>query len=497
MAGLLVVLVFIVLGALALFIVLAMCFRTVVETNEVHIVQSADKTVSYGKDTGNGNVYYEFPSWIPLFGVSKIVLPMSVFAIKINEYEAYDVGRLPFIVDVTAFFRIENSNLAAQRVRDINDLESQLTNIIQGSIRSILAKRELEEILAIRSALGDDFTEAVTTQLKNWGVAPVKNIELMDIKDRDGERVIHNIMEKKKSAIEKDSRVEVAENLKKAKIAEIEAQRETDIKEQEAHKLVGLKTVENEREVQISREQANQCINEQQKITQEKAMEVLQVQEVKKAEIKKQVEIVQAEQEQQKVEIDAEAKKNAKIKDAEANRANQILIAQGDREKQILNAQANRETQILVAQGAKESQFLAAEALLEMKNKESQGIQKIGEAEAEALRLKELAPISAQIELARAIGENGGYQGYLIAIRQLEACEVIGVEQAKAMSQADLKVIANGGSIGEGMNDIKDIISAKGGVQLGAMLEGLAQSDVGRKILGRVVERPQDRNGEK
>lgn len=162
-----------------------------------------------------------------------------------------------------------------------------------------------------------------------------------------------------------------------------------------------------------------------------------------------------------------------------------------------LNAQANRETQILVAQGAKESQFLAAEALLEMKNKESQGIQKIGEAEAEALRLKELAPISAQIELARAIGENGGYQGYLIAIRQLEACEVIGVEQAKAMSQADLKVIANGGSIGEGMNDIKDIISARGGVQLGAMLEGLAQSDVGRKILGRVVERPQDRNGEK
>lgn len=127
-----------------------------------------------------------------------------------------------------------------------------------------------------------------------------------------------------------------------------------------------------------------------------------------------------------------------------------------------LNAQANRETQILVAQGAKESQFLAAEALLEMKNKESQGIQKIGEAEAEALRLKELAPISAQIELARAIGENGGYQGYLIAIRQLEACEVIGVEQAKAMSQADLKVIAKGGSIGEGMNDIKDIISAKG-----------------------------------
>lgn len=94
----------------------ALLFRRVVNNNEVHIVQSSTKTMSYGKDTGNGNSYYEFPSWIPKVGVSKIVFPVSVFSINIQDYEAYDLERLPFVVDITAFFRIADSNLAAQRV---------------------------------------------------------------------------------------------------------------------------------------------------------------------------------------------------------------------------------------------------------------------------------------------------------------------------------------------------------------------------------------------
>ena len=102
-----------VIGVLVvLFIIVPLFFRRIVETNEVHIVQSARKTTSYGKDTGNGNSYYEFPSWVPVLGVTKIVLPVSVFSIKIEDYEAYDLGRLPFVVDITAFFRIMDSNLA-------------------------------------------------------------------------------------------------------------------------------------------------------------------------------------------------------------------------------------------------------------------------------------------------------------------------------------------------------------------------------------------------
>ncbi|MCZ6102701.1 SPFH domain-containing protein [Campylobacter ureolyticus] len=455
---------------IAFCIVIPLFFRRVVETNEVHIVQSSNKTVSYGKDTGNGNTYYEFPSWVPIFGITKIVLPVSVFAIKIDDYEAYDLGRLPFVVDITAFFRIEDSNLAAQRVESFEDLQIQLTNIIQGSIRSILSSRALEDILQIRSELGDDFTKAVKIQLQSWGIEPVKNIELMDIRDSSGSKVIFNIMEKKKSEIEKESRIEVANNLKLAQIAEIEAVQVTEVKQQDANKIVGLKTVENEREVAISKELANQLIKDQEKITKEKEMEVVRVKDVKEAEIKKQVEIVRAEQDQRKIEIDAEARKNAKIKDAEAIKENQILVAQGDKEKQ----------------------FLAAAALLEMKDKEAQGTLKIGSAEAEALRLKELAPVNAQIELAREIGENEGYQTYLISIKQIEANRDIGLEQAKALSNADLKIIANEGNVASGVNKIGDVLSSKGGTNLASMLEGLNQSEIGKKIIDKFTGKKEE-----
>ena len=81
---------YLLVGILIIFLIVAMLviallFRRVVKTNEVHIVQSGGKTTSYGKDTGNGNVYYAFPSWLPVIGVSTIVLPVSVFSIKIDN----------------------------------------------------------------------------------------------------------------------------------------------------------------------------------------------------------------------------------------------------------------------------------------------------------------------------------------------------------------------------------------------------------------------------
>ena len=104
-------------------VVIAIFLRRVVPTNEVHIVQSAKQTTSYGKDTENGNSYYEWPSWIPVLGVTTVSLPMSVFDLDLESYEAYDKGRLPFVVDVKAFFRISESNVAAQRVASFDELK--------------------------------------------------------------------------------------------------------------------------------------------------------------------------------------------------------------------------------------------------------------------------------------------------------------------------------------------------------------------------------------
>ena len=100
----------VVLGVLALgFVIIPMMFRIVVPTNEVHIVQTGSKTISYGKDTEHGKSYYRCPAWVPKFGVQRTIMPVSVFDVDLKAYEAYDKGRLPFHVDIKAFFRIAES----------------------------------------------------------------------------------------------------------------------------------------------------------------------------------------------------------------------------------------------------------------------------------------------------------------------------------------------------------------------------------------------------
>lgn len=441
------------LGFLTLTTFVALLLRRIVPTNEVHIVQSSKKTTSYGKDTGNGNSYYEWPSWIPFLGVTKVKLPMSVFDLDLQAYEAYDKGRLPFVVDVKAFFRISDSNVAAQRVASFNDLHEQLKAIVQGAVRVILASNEIETILQGRSTFGEQFTREVAEQLTHWGVSTVKNIELMDIRDSNSSQVIKNIMEKKKSYIEMESRTEVAKNKQLAMTAEVEAQKEVDLKKQEATQLVGLRTIEAEREVALQKEAKSQLVKEQEKLTKEKEMNVLEVEKLRAAEINKKMNIVTSEQQKQQA---------------------------------ILAAEAKRESTVLEAEGSKQTSILMAEGNLEYKRREAEGIALEGQAKAEAAKAMELAPVQAQITLAKEIGENSSYQNYLVTIRRVEAEQAIGIAQAEALTKADVKVIANNGSATTGLKNVMDIFSSKGGTEVAAMLEGLAQSEQGQSLLNAV-----------
>lgn len=409
----------------------SMLYRRVVSTNEVHIVQSGKKTTSYGKDTPNGNSYYEIPSWLPFVGITKQVLPVSVFDLDLDAYEAYDKGRLPFLVDIKAFFRITDSNIAAQRISNFAELKEQLTAIVQGAVRTILASSEIEEIMQVRAKFGEQFTNEVKEQLASWGVDTVKNIELMDIRDTRDSYVIKNIMEKKKSQIEMESRQEVAKNKRVAEIAEIEAKREVDVQKQEADQLVKLRTVENNRKVAIANQEANQVVKEQERLTKEKEMSVLKVQNVQAAEIEREVQIVKAEQ-------------------------------------------------------AKTTSVLLADGQLETKKREAEGVRISGQAEADAAKAIQLAPVQAQITLAQEIGENQSYQNYLVKLEQIKAAQAVGIEQAKALQDASVKIIANSGEPTQGLTNVMDLFSSNGGTKVGAMLEALQQTDAGKGLLNKL-----------
>lgn len=417
---------------LGLTTLVAISLRRVVPTNEVHIVQSANTTSSYGKDTGNGNVYYQWPTSMPVLGVTRIILPVSIFDIDLKGYEAYDRGRLPFMVDVKAFFRIADSNIAAQRISSAKELQGHLQAVVQGAIRSILATNDIETIMQDRSKFGTEFTAEVNGNLKEWGVATVKSIELMDIRDDKDSRVIRNIMEKKKSHIEMESRTEVAKNNKLAEIAEIEAKREVDLQNQAATQAVGLRKVEAQREVELQNQSALQSIKESERATKEKEMAVERVKQLRTAEITKDTLLVKAEQ---------------------------------DKQVAILTAEANLESQ----------------------RRSAEGVKLQGEAKANAEKALLLAPVEAQTTLAKEIGENISYQNYLITLKRVEAEQAVGIAQAEALTKADVKVISNTGSPSAGVKSVMDLFSSKGGTEVGAMLEGLAQTETGQNLISKFI----------
>jgi flotillin len=450
---------------LAIVVFYVLSLRRIVPTNVVHIVQRGNQTVSYGTNK-ESNVYYEWPAWLPKLGVSVRVLPVSNFDIDLKRYEAYDKDRVPFVVDVKAFFHISDTNVAAEKVESFEELRVQLENVVQGAVRSILAKSKLEEIMEERSIFGRQFTEAVNTDLKNWGVEAIKSIELMDVRDADGSHAIQQIMAKRMSAIDMESRIEVAKNQKMAKQAELEAKKEVDVTTAETERIAGEAKAQSEQAIGIAKaesakksgialQQSASDIAQAERSTAEQQMEVIKVNQVKQAEIDKEREIILAEQERQKMEIKAQADK------------------------------FRIETE--------------AAAALEAKRKEAEGVATIGEAEAkviaakgtseaEAEKARQLASVIAQTELAKEIGENQGYQDYLIRVKTVDKEQVVEVAQAESMARAlekaDLKILANSGDVQSGMNKFSDILSAKGGSQINGLLESLKQTEEGKALLG-------------
>ncbi len=316
-----------------------------------------------------------------------------------------------------------------------------------------------------RSIFGQAFTDAVKEDLKSWGVEPIKSIELMDVRDVPGSNVIHQIMAKRISAIDMESRTEVAKNTKAAEQAELEARKEVALTAADTERISGEARAKSQEAIGIAQAEStkNRGIAEQtslseiaksERSTAEQQMEVIKINQIRQAEIDKEKAIILADQEKQKIEIQAGAEKFRIVTNAAAQ--------------------------------------------LEAKNREADGVRSIGVAEAEIIQAKgiseaeakkamELAGVTAQTTLAEKIGENKPYQEYLIKIREVEVSQVVGVAQyesiAEALSKADLKLLVNSGDVQSGIGKLSDIFSSKGASQLNGLIESLKQTDDGKNIL--------------
>lgn len=471
---------------LLLIILWLFTLRRIVPTNVVHILQRGKETVSYGVGKGD-NVYYHFPAWLPLIGVSVREMPVSNFDIDLHEYSAYDKERLPFLVDVKAFFHIKDTNKAAEKVESFTQLKEQLENVVKGAVRSILAQNTLDEIMEKRGIFGEQFTASVNADLTNWGVESIKNIELMDIKDAGKSTVIQQIMAKKMSAIDAESRTAIAENKQKAESAELESKQTIAIKAADTDRQIGetraksdqaiaIAKAESDKQSGIAEQEAEAAIAESKKSTTEKQMEVERTKQTRLADIAKEKAIIESKQAAEQLQIAAEAAKKKLETDTNASKYKLETDAEARKVTAEKDAAALLVRQENEAKGTKAVGTASADVIAAK-----------GKAEAEAKQAMELASVTAQTTLAEKISKDEGYQKYLIDLRKVEADQVVGVAQATslatALQKAEVKLMVNTGDVQNGMGHIGRLLSSKGASQMNGFMETLAQSEEGKVLL--------------
>ncbi len=465
-----------ILGIIAFLVILFIItkLRKVVPTNEVHIVQSKKNTTPFGKGQEAWNVYLDWPAWVPGFWVEVQHLPLSIFDLQLNWYKAYDVGKVPFQVDITAFFEIKEPVLAAEKVFSITELKDQLNETLKWVVRKILASKDIVEVMETRSEIKDQFYQEVFQAVKAWWV-DLKNVEFMDIRDDEKSQVVTNIMMKKRSLIESESQIEVAENQKQAtiekenKIAEARAaaakakssadiissdsEREAELKRIENEKLTQNQDIEKEKILAIQKEEAKQKVYESEKETKARELAVKQLDEEKKAEIAKNIEVIKAEEQKQKSIIDAQAEKESIKLKAEADKIKIELEAEAEKTKieSIWLAEAKKIDYIWTAEAKNKTQM--AEALNSF------------DSESIAYMVKEL-----EVELAK----------------------IVDLEKAKSLASADVKVISTWSNGGEWVKSFMDLFSANGWTNIWAMVQAAKNTMWEEKVnefLGKIVNK--------
>jgi flotillin len=316
----------------------------------------------------------------------------------------------------------------------------------------------------------------VNKDLLNWGVVAIKNIELMDIRDAKDSKVIHQIMAKQMSAIESESRIAVSNNKKTATEAELENEKEVNLKTAQTRQLSEKATAEADQAIGIAQAESKKMsgiadqkslaeVAEAKKATTEKEMEVMRIKQITQAEITKKSAEILAEQNKRTAAITAESNKLVVETNAEATLLANQKIAEGNL---ILK---QKEAEGIKATGFADAEIIAAR----------------GASESEAKKLMELASVVAQTTFAKEVGENKPYQEYLVELKKIDATAQVEIKRAEslaiALNKANLKLLVNSGDVSSGLNKFSDLFSSKGASQFNGILETLEQTEGGTKLV--------------
>ncbi|NVF14718.1 slipin family protein [Vreelandella maris] len=105
------------------------------------------------------------------------VVDLRVITMDVPEQDVISRDNVTVKVNAVLYFRVVDPEKAIIQVENFTQATSQLA---QTTLRSVLGKHDLDEMLSERDKLNDDIQEIIDTQTEAWGIK-VANVEIKHV----------------------------------------------------------------------------------------------------------------------------------------------------------------------------------------------------------------------------------------------------------------------------------------------------------------------------
>ncbi|MEP5981066.1 MAG: slipin family protein [Marinobacter alexandrii] len=111
-------------------------------------------------------------------GIQQLVrVDLRVIVLDVPSQDVISRDNVTVRVNAVLYFRVVDPERAIIRVEDFNSATSQLA---QTTLRSVLGKHDLDEMLSERDKLNSDIQEIIDAQTEEWGIK-VANVEIKHV----------------------------------------------------------------------------------------------------------------------------------------------------------------------------------------------------------------------------------------------------------------------------------------------------------------------------
>lgn len=312
---------YIALGCIALIIIACMfAWYRVVPPSEAHLVVTPNKRMVCSSDpdirkNGGTSQYFAIPE-IPFIGRKIRILDLTTKEI-IGEMETYETNNARYGVRYSLKYRITDVETAAERFITQKEMEDQLKEITQASVRAVTVEFDVVQARANKKKISERISDEISDDLAQWGLKLI-NFVLVDFKDTPESKIISNISRRREVEIESETRQQNAEKIKVARM-----------KEAESDELALKREIARDQEVLRAAQDKDKFVAEKEKDAKMAHYEVVQVEKIREAEIAKKKALVDANRDK---EVETIVKERKKL-DGEGQRLYLEELAKGEAAK--------------------------------------------------------------------------------------------------------------------------------------------------------------------